>query len=114
MKDFLLRTVTVTEVARIQHTIQSLKESEAELGRKVENLGQLENTDIISRDISQHSREILWGWQQLKRAVERMPNEFFEKTFYLRETDEGINRAESHLYPVDGFFEPNELRELFL
>ena len=73
---------TVTEMSRIRHTITTLISSEAAVLEKMSNTGEGADVTLLS-DIRHHALEIYWGWQQLKRRVETLPDCFFEKTRWL-------------------------------
>lgn len=83
---------TATEMSRIQHTIAMLIRSEAAVLEKMSNTGEGSDVTLLS-DIRHHALEIYWGWQELKRRVETLPDFFFEKTRWLEESLSGLERT---------------------
>jgi len=81
---------TATEMSRVRHTITMLISSEAAVLEKMSNTG--EDVTLLS-DIRHHTLEIYWGWQELKRRVETLPDFFFEKTRWLEESVNGLERT---------------------
>ena len=83
---------TVTEISRVRHTIIMLIRSEAAVLEKMSNTGEGADITLLS-DIRHHALEIYWGWQELKRRVETLPDFFFEKTRWLEESVNGLERT---------------------
>ncbi len=83
---------TATEMSRVRHTITMLISSEAAVLEKMSNTGEGSDITLLS-DIRYHALEIYWGWQQLKRLVETLPDFFFEKTRWLEESLNGLERT---------------------
>ncbi|MCH8020990.1 hypothetical protein IH785_14145 [candidate division KSB1 bacterium] len=83
---------TATEMSRVRHTITMLIRSEAAVLEKMSNTGEGSDVTLLS-DIRHHALEIYWGWQELKRRVETLPDFFFEKTRWLEESVNGLERT---------------------
>ncbi len=83
---------TATEMSRVRHTITMLIRSEAAVLEKMSNTGEGSDVTLLS-DIRHHALEIYWGWQELKRRVETLPDFFFEKTRWLEESVDGLERT---------------------
>ncbi|MCH8981264.1 hypothetical protein IH922_04525 [candidate division KSB1 bacterium] len=83
---------TATEMSRVRHTITMLIRSEAAVLEKMSNTGEGADITLLS-DIRHHALEIYWGWQELKRRVETLPDFFFEKTRWLEESVNGLERT---------------------
>jgi len=86
------KSPTATEMSRIRHTITMLISSEAAVLEKMSNTGEGADLTLLA-DIRHHALEIYWGWQQLKRRVETLPDFFFEKTRWLEESVDGLERT---------------------
>jgi len=83
---------TATEMSRIRHTISMLIRSEAAVLEKMSNTGEGSDVTLLS-DVRHHALEIHWGWQELRRLVETLPDFFFEKTRWLEESVDGLERS---------------------
>jgi len=83
---------TATEMSRVRHTIAMLIRSEVVVLEKMSNTGEGADVTLLS-DIRHHALEIYWGWQELKRLVETLPDFFFEKTRWLEESVNGLERT---------------------
>ncbi len=85
---------TATEMVRIRHTIDVLKRNEDRLLEKLTNIMDGSDSMLLS-DLRQHASEISWGWQDLKRLVETLPDGFWDKHLWLLECANGLERGMS-------------------
>ena len=89
----LSRLPSSTELARIQHTIDSLKASEDLLRERLNETGKIPESEELYRDNRHHAVEIGAGWEQLGRMIGELPDSFIDKVFLAGETQNGLRRS---------------------
>ena len=77
-----------TQLARIRETIDSLKNSEYLVRLRLD-------TDEVSirKDNHNHANEILWGWEQLIKEINSLPDSFIDKSYYNEIARESLKRT---------------------
>jgi hypothetical protein len=88
MNSQLSKTATITQINRIRETIDSLKNSEYLVRQRLD-------TDEVSirKDNHNHSNEIIWGWEQLIKEINSLPDSFIDKSFYDEIVRKGLEQA---------------------
>ena len=94
---------TATEIVRIRHTIDVLKRNEDGLLEKLTNIMDGSDSMLLS-DLREHASEISWGWQDLKRLVETLPDGFLDKHLWLLECTNGLERSMSLCEGIESKF----------
>ena len=84
--------VTLTELERIRYTMDALSRSETVLHDKLENPALEQYYPVICADLHRHALEILWGWEQLYRRINMLPESFFDKYSFREKSGQGIDR----------------------
>jgi hypothetical protein len=86
------RLVTATELNRIRYTRNVLKRNEGVVSARLKK--SREKSDLATLDdIRQHICEIRWGWGELKRFVDTLPDSFLDKQSWLSECLAGGERS---------------------
>ena len=104
MNGQLSKTATITQIYRIRETIDSLKNSEYLVLQRLD-------TDEVSirKDNHNHANEIIWGWEQLLKEINTLPDNCFDKTFYEEIARNGLIRAAKLLQKTQyQYFEERE------
>lgn len=100
---------TQTQLARIRETIESLKKGESLVQLRLDT-----DEESIRKDNHNHANEILWGWEQLIKEINTLPDNCIDKSFYEEIAKNGLKQAATLLqktqnqyleerdpYPVD-------------
>ena len=89
------RLPTATELARIRHTLDILGQSEASLRERLEvPEDPLEARSLLEVNLA-HAFEVVAGWDEAARLVDKLPEEFLDKGPFLDEVDRGRCRSRS-------------------
>jgi hypothetical protein len=88
MNGQLSKTSTITQINRIRETIDSLNKSENLVRQRLEA-----DEPSIRKDNLNHANEIIWGWKQLLKEINSLPESFIDKTFYNEIANENLKRA---------------------
>ena len=77
-----------TQLARIRETITSLLSNEFMVKTRLDS-----EEKHIQSDNHNHANEILWGWEQLLKEINTLPDNCIDKSFYVRKAQQGLDRA---------------------
>jgi len=90
---FSQKTVSLTDITRIKHTINTLNRNADLLQHKLNQQKQLDLNDEIIKDNYRHALEIAWGWEELKSSIDALPEYFIDKSFFMTKAKYGISQS---------------------
>ena len=91
--------LTATEIQRIGHTIAVLKRNETKIKEKLQRL-EVNRSPESQADLIQHTNEVSWGWKDLLRLINTVPDTFFDKAIWLQECQNGLARIDKLLSEI--------------
>ena len=83
---------TETEIVRIRHTIKMLKKHESDLMYRISQNRRSDRSMV--EYLQEHACNVTWGWQELIRRIESLPDSFIQKTVWLDECTEHFTQSE--------------------
>ena len=81
-----------TQLARIRETITSLLSNEFMVKTRLDS-----QEKHIQSDNHNHANEILWGWEQLLKEINTLPDNCIDKSFYVGKAQQGLDKAKQLL-----------------
>ncbi|MFC1608093.1 hypothetical protein ACFL47_08995 [Candidatus Latescibacterota bacterium] len=98
----LSKTATMTQFNRIRETIETLKQSEILIRRRKDN-----ENESIKLDNLNHTYEIIWGWEELKKEINNLPESCIDKPVYEEITLSGLQISTNLLHDLKGQYFPD-------
>jgi hypothetical protein len=77
-----------TQLYRIRETITSLLSNETMVKDRLDS-----QEKHIQSDNNNHANEILWGWEQLLKEINTLPDNCIDKSLYIGKAQQGLDRA---------------------
>ena len=94
---------SVTELNRINYTIQNLKQAANDLEMQIRNCNSM--SDPTSRQhLIRQASEIYWGWESIKVTIEQVGSDVLDKQFWLSDCDRGLIQITNMLFRINQSF----------
>jgi hypothetical protein len=98
----LSRTAAMTQFNRIKETIETLKQSEILVRRRKDA-----DNESIKLDNLNHTYEIIWGWEELKKEINNLPENYIDKPFYEEIARIGLQISTNLLHSIQDQYFPD-------
>ena len=102
MNGQLSKTATLNQINRIRETINSLKNSEYQVRLRLDT-----KEPLIRKDNYNHANEIIWGWEQLLKEINSLPDSFIDKSLYEEIASKGIKKTVKLLQYIQDQYIPD-------